>query len=183
MDVEKILGIFSESKSKSDVYKKLGYHNNGSSLIKINKLISEYNIDISHFDNGVGKRTKHKEIEKVCPICDKNFKTKPNNNEKTTCSHACANTFFRSNVNHPNWSDDRYTTTCFHYHQRKCVICDEEKILDVHHYDKNRENNKPENLIPMCPTHHRYIHSNFKDLVESKVIEYRGDFIEKMRNG
>lgn len=181
MNKEEILEIFSECKSKSDVCKRLGYHNNGFGIRKINTLILEYGIDIKHFDGGVSKRVKNILIKKTCPVCNNEFKTRVGiKSEKITCSHGCANTFFRSNINHPNWLEDAYITTCFHYHERKCVICEEKNVLDVHHYDKNRDNNKPENLIPMCPTHHRYIHSKFKYLVENEVEVYRNNFINKI---
>lgn len=45
------------------------------------------------------------------------------------------------------------------------------KIVEVHHYDGDRNNNELSNLIPLCPTHHRYWHSKhrseIKDLVDN----------------
>ena len=40
----------------------------------------------------------------------------------------------------------------------KCVVCDYRGDLDVHHIDHNRRNNKTENLITLCPNHHREAH-------------------------
>lgn len=113
---------------------------------------------------------------KICPVCDKPIK---NYRENTTCSVSCSNTYFRSGKNHNKWKDDVYRSTCFLYHKKKCIICDEENIVAVHHFDKNRNNNAPENLIPMCPTHHQYMHSNFKHLIERKVIFYRKTIMKK----
>jgi uncharacterized protein YlaI len=84
------------------------------------------------------------------------------------CSVSCAH----SRAEYWNENATRYQTIAFQNHDRKCVICDEVRILDVHHLDENRENNDPANLIPMCPTHHRYWHSGYKHLVEKQVIDY-----------
>jgi len=43
----------------------------------------------------------------------------------------------------------------------KCVICGFDKIVDIHHIDKNKKNNHSKNLIGLCPNHHRMI-NNFK---------------------
>jgi len=42
----------------------------------------------------------------------------------------------------------------------KCNFCDysNEKILQVHHIDEDRENNELSNLMIVCPTHHCEIH-------------------------
>lgn len=110
------------------------------------------------------------ENKKICPICKKPIK---NFRHTTTCSHGCANSYFRSLKNNPNWKDEAYVSTCFYYHKKECIICKELNKVEVHHYDKNKKNNKPENLIPLCPTHHKYMHSKFKRLIIKKVIDFR----------
>jgi len=40
----------------------------------------------------------------------------------------------------------------------ECVICHFSKIVELHHLDKNKENNSEENLIGVCPNHHKMIH-------------------------
>jgi hypothetical protein len=115
---------------------------------------------------------------RICPVCSKAFLVE-GKSKKTTCSYACSNTFFRSGRNNGMWKETggSYRTVCFKYHQKKCVVCDEERIVSVHHYDENHENNAPENLIPLCPTHHCYVHSRYKDLVIKDIEEYRTYFI------
>lgn len=106
---------------------------------------------------------------KKCPVCDdpiKNYKT------SVTCSYSCSNKHFRTGPNHGNWKDSSYRTTCFHYHEKKCIICNEENIVEVHHFDGNNANNDPLNLVPLCPTHHQYLHSRYKHLIEDQVISY-----------
>jgi len=65
-----------------------------------------------------------------------------------------------------------YRTICFNYHDKKCVVCGEEKIVSVHHNDHNHNNNDPMNLIPLCPTHHQYLHSRYSDEIQPIVDEY-----------
>lgn len=175
---DKLCELVKESSSKSDVARGLGYNINGSGLRKVNNLIKEFGLDISHFDYGKSKTVKYCKIEKTCPVCGNTFNTKSGHrNEKTTCSYSCSNTYFRSGRDNGNWSDDRYRTTCFLYHKKECVICGENKIIDVHHFDEDKTNNSPHNLIPLCPTHHMYWHSRYKEDVYHEVIEYRDNFI------
>jgi len=184
------IDIVSNSKSRSEVCKKIGFHNNGRNMRVINDLILELNIDITHFE----RIDKYPTINKICPICSNNFETKNGHKkEKITCSNSCSNTYFRSNVDHPNWKpfsdysggelrssnfSKKYRKLCFKYHKHECVVCGENKILDVHHYDEDRTNNKIENLIPICPTHHGYYHSKYKEEVKNKIDNYYNLFLK-----
>jgi len=42
---------------------------------------------------------------------------------------------------------------------RSCVICGFDKVVDLHHLDSNKKNNSRENLVGLCPNHHRMIHN------------------------
>jgi len=176
--------IIKECNSLSDFCKKINFNVNGSGYKKAKKIILDYNLDISHFDNGVSKKVKHIEIKKICPVCKNEFFTKNNKREKTVCSRSCSNTYFRSGVNNANYKSIdnynnrssqfaiKYRKICFENHEHKCVVCGENKILDVHHFDGNKFNNDVNNLIPICATHHNYLHSKYKDEIIDKVIEY-----------
>lgn len=59
-----------------------------------------------------------------------------------------------------------YRTICFTHNDKKCIVCGEDKIVEVHHNDGNHYNNNVNNLIPLCPTHHQYVHSRYKVLVQ-----------------
>ncbi|MCK5020915.1 MAG: HNH endonuclease [Candidatus Peribacteraceae bacterium] len=106
-----------------------------------------------------------------CPICKIIIK----NNRNETCSKSCAKqmpcNFGRHN---PNWKDDSndYVTTCKEYHGLSCIICGEDKVFNVHHIDKDRTNNRPDNLVPLCPTHHAYMHKGFGYLIEEKITKF-----------
>ena len=184
MERNEFVNIVKESKSKSDVCKLMSVAVNGRGYKRVNELISKYKVDISHFDGGKSKNTKYKLIDKECPVCGDVFETRNGHpKEKETCSYSCSNTYFRSGVNNPNWNDDTYRTTCFHYHNKECIVCGEDKIVDVHHYDENNKNNDPSNLVPLCPTHHMYLHSRHKHLILSIVDDYVKDFIECQGQG
>lgn len=182
--MENIKEIIKDCYSKKDLCNRLNYPLNGSGYRKVNEIIESNNLDITHFDSNKNKR-KYKIIEKTCPVCDSVFEARENHrDEKTTCSHACSNTYFRSGENHPNWkeiSDDKRRKSrdiCFKYHEKKCVVCGEMNIVEAHHFDGNNENDNPTNLIPICPTHHKYWHSKYKRLIEYIVIDYRKEFID-----
>ena len=163
----------------------LGWPSNGKHAQKLKQLIKELNLSVSHF----GKKPiekKWNEVSKECPVCRKEFLTLENHpREKTVCSHGCANTFFRSGSDHPNWNDDRqtvrksttvYRRICFSYYPFECLVCGENKVVEVHHLDKNHENNKIENLVPLCPTHHDYMHFGYGELIQPIIDErkYKG---------
>lgn len=112
---------------------------------------------------------------KVCPVCSKLFK--PSRKEQVTCSKGCSNTHFRSGINHYAYDPEslNYRTLCFAHNDKECIICGEVNIVAVHHYDENHNNNSIDNLVPLCPTHHQYMHSRYKYLIEDKVKEWIND--------
>lgn len=172
--------IIKECYSYSDICRILNISNNGTGMKKVKKIINDYNLDIKHFDNGYGKRNiKYERISKKCPICGNIFEAlSGHKKEKTTCSHSCSNTYYRSGKDNPNWKEEstQYRNKCFEFHKKECIICKEDKIVEVHHLDENRENNRIDNLIPLCPTHHKYWHSSYKSEIEDKVYIYINEF-------
>ncbi len=54
---------------------------------------------------------------------------------------------------------------------RKCVICGFNEIVELHHLDKNRKNNCRDNLIGLCPNHHKMFHT----------IKYREKILKKLK--
>jgi hypothetical protein len=121
-------------------------------------------------------------MERICPQCHNIFKVRTSDERrKTVCSRSCANTYFRSGSDHANWKSydevsrksGHYRRICFYNHEHKCVFCDEDKAVVVHHYDEDCTNNDPANLIPLCPTHHSYIHTDrLKHLIIPTIEKY-----------
>jgi phage FluMu protein Com len=111
-----------------------------------------------------------------CPVCD----SKILNNYAVTCSYACSNTYFRhSNKGGLQYKsddqlkeDNRYRDICARYHEMSCVICGENNLVEVHHLNEDSKDHRPENLVPLCPTHHQYWHSRYRHLVEDVVYKY-----------
>lgn len=102
-----------------------------------------------------------------CATCEKELALALSQSQKSKsgrhfCSKSCAITYnnsaYRSGKNHPNWTNgqssyrDRglkhYGSKCQNAH---CTLHNvQEEMLDVHHIDGNRENNKIDNLIVLC---------------------------------
>jgi len=191
---EDYLELIDRADSLSTLYELLGYSRdcNGNTAKNIREyLISDLGIlDPASYFRSKRKKPEEEKIRKSvgnkeCPVCGKWFESYTyrgkdlNIKEKTTCGRACSNTYFRSGKNHGNYSgkDESYRTICFAHHKKQCVVCGERKIVAVHHLDENRENNSPENLVPLCPTHHQYWHSRYKSEVEPIVLNYIKEFL------
>lgn len=114
-----------------------------------------------------------------CPVCTKTYKC-PNSAITRTCGYACSNTLFRSGKGNPNHkAGNNYRTKCFLHHKKECIICGESVIVEVHHYNESHEDNRAENLVPLCPTHHKYYHSGHRHLVSNLIDEYVSSYILK----
>lgn len=102
-------------------------------------------------------------IQKECPICKTIIKDLMPYQAKhiTFCSRECSDESKRNGSN--------YRFICFSYFEKKCLICEESNVIDVHHLDGNRDNNLPSNLIPLCPTHHMYLHRGHKNLIMNQI--------------
>lgn len=171
---EELLNACIDSNGPAQVLKKLGLSENGACRAYLKKISKQYDIEIPKYT----PIKKYEVIEKKCPVCGKLFKTsKGIKREKIVCSHSCSNTYFRSGENNPNYKDGldgdkAYRKICFKHHSKKCCICGFEHIVEVHHMDCNKQNNNPENLIPLCPNHHRMFHSRYRQLVLPLIEEY-----------
>lgn len=151
---EAFIQIVQLNVSRGDISKLLGYKGMSSALSKkLTERINLLAIDITHFIKGGEKSRKHKKLHKNCPVCNKAFITDVKEN-KVTCSQPCANTFFRSGSNHPQWNKNSYRNICFSVYPYKCLLCAWNKILDVHHVNSIKKDNSKKNLVPLCPNHH-----------------------------
>ena len=185
MDLKYLNDLIDKSTSLTELINSAFGYYNGFSIKKMDIILSEFDIDksllISKFKE---KRVKYKKITKVCPVCESLFETvSEHKSEKTTCSHSCSNTYFNGVIRNKTENLKRYRTICFKHHDKQCVICSESKMIDVHHYDGDRKNNDPRNLVPLCPTHHKYWHSRYryeiKDVVDMYVDKFKKKFEKK----
>lgn len=156
--------------TNTDVVRKLHLVENGKSLKLVKDYISAHNLNCEHF-KAYKQTPKYKRIIKICPVCSNSFETLENHKrEKTTCSYACSNTYFRSKEKHPN-----YTTGVGSYRNKilkiKCNRCeykDIPEILQIHHIDRNRANNCITNLEVLCPNCHCIEHYVKQDGIYTK---------------
>ena len=109
--------------------------------------------------------SKNPKNQKECPVCKKIHSKK-----SVTCGYSCSNTYFRSGSDNPNYGN--YRTICFDNHGKKCIVCGEDKIVSVHHVNEDHSDNRPKNLVPLCPTHHQYVHSKYKDEIQPIIEKY-----------
>ncbi len=109
---------------------------------------------------------------KNCPICEKPIK---NYKVNKTCSHKCGVLLGKNPdcISINQHIDLNYRSICFNYHKKECVICGEELCIEVHHVDGNRSNNDLSNLVPLCPTHHKYIHHmEYCYIIKECIFDY-----------
>jgi hypothetical protein len=133
-------------------------------------------------------KVTNSQVKKVCPVCTSEFETYSfGKSSKTTCSYACANSFFRSGKSNGRRAraeregKENFYRICWENHKRECIICGEQLIVAVHHYNENHDDNRPENLVPMCPTHHQYWHSSHRHLIQDRVDDFVSEFIRKIQ--
>lgn len=174
-----LLETINSSRTRTEICEKLELKWIGTTARFLKYCENQLQININNTleDNKIKNPIYRKQIQKICPICNKEFFYLPikNKKEKTTCSRSCANTYFRSGKNAANYKEDedsQYKVLLYRYHEKKCVVCGESKIIACHHYNDNHDDNRPENLVPLCPTHHCYIHSKYKNEIIDKVDTY-----------
>ena len=138
------------------------------------------------YDEQLGPYT---DFDVECQTCRNNFTVNERLKQFPTkeayyCSRSCANSVggtVKALKYHPD-EEAHYTTVAWRYHEKRCCVkgCGEDRIVEVHHYNENHEDNRPENLVPICPTHHRYIHSRYCHLVQNDVDLYVKKFIGRV---
>lgn len=155
----------------------------------------EFYVKPSHQKKGWGKycsilcRTKsqYKGKNVECFICQKNIYRSPKSlkgsiSNKFFCSKTCQtiwrNQILFSGENHANWKHGK--SACRRIlkasgKKQVCSLCktSDIRVLAVHHKDKNRKNNKVNNLIWLCHNCHYLIH-HYKDehdkLIENNMV-------------
>ena len=139
----------------SDITRKFKFKANGRTTKIIRDHLKSEEISTEHF-----RTSKYNKITKICPVCSEEFSTLDNSKEKTTCSSSCANTYFRSGKDHPNYRETstKYRSKVDISECNRCgynVFID---ILQVHHIDRDRKNNELSNLEVLCPNCHSIEH-------------------------
>lgn len=181
---QNIDGTFTSPKNNK-VYKTLKafiahWHNPGTGGFST---VNNIKVKCKHCDDeyGISNIKKHEQHCYMNPVNLKecNFCGNPIKNYKTskgTCSRSCANSFFKVGENNGNFKGDSYQYKCFANHKKECVVCGENKIVAVHHYNEDHFDDRIENLVPLCPTHHQYLHSRYAEEIKHIVDDYVNKF-------
>lgn len=87
------------------------------------------------------------------------------------CKNCANKLFYYENIKRFNVK--KYHNISFELWQeitKKCILCDFDKIIDLHHLDCNTKNNSRDNLVGLCPNHHRLIHDmRFSNEVKNQI--------------
>lgn len=105
------------------------------------------------------RKTEPSDIRGICVICNKNPQKKANGNKYKAICSPCDKRLYDENRN-------RRITETKRKHRRfvkelceKCGFIPEHICqLDVHHLDRNHNNNAPNNLKTLCANCHRLEH-------------------------
>ena len=111
---------------------------------------------------------KRKGVKSVCSFCGKEIYVPERGLKKSKtgnfyCSKKCGN--LHKNLlreQSGEWKDSysTYRKRALNHYEKKCFCCgweEDERILEVHHIDEDRNNNDIDNLCILCPTCHRKI--------------------------
>ena len=97
--------------------------------------------------------------------------------EKYYCNKSCANSQggkAKALLDETN-GNMKYRTLAEKYHKKECVVCKFDKIVEVHHVNEIHEDNRPENLVWLCPNHHQMYHSRYKNEIKPYIDRYLGN--------
>lgn len=154
-----LLELVDGSLSSTEVVLKLGYTKKGQYITWLREYLIDNDVDISHWTAN-GKPLVSK-ITKNCLGCNKEFLSFSRDNQ-VVCSYSCSNTVFRSDKDNPNYITgiSSYRSKALKYYNNCCKYCSYNNLdaLEVHHIDKNRENNSIDNLEVVCANCHTLIH-------------------------
>ncbi len=55
---------------------------------------------------------------------------------------------------------------------KMCIICEFDKIVELHHLGRDKKNNQIDNLIGLCPNHHKMLHNEkYGDEVTKEILK------------
>jgi hypothetical protein len=185
---ENLAEIVASAYSYKQVCSVIGYSEHGRNTKEVKDYLLLNGFNTEHFVAG-RPPVFHELIEKTCPVCSHVFFANPGIKKQlnqTTCSRACANSFFRKGKSAGNYINGItcYDTILNDFYQeqgldKECVVCGVKDILDIHHADEDRNNNNIVNLVLLCPNHHARWH-RYKDNEVLEAIIVHQDFISKL---
>lgn len=120
----------------------------------------ENRCNVWHLCDHCGTKTRNERF------CSKTCSAITNNRDKKT-----GYAVYRKNNGIINKEAD-YRRICFEHFSKKCALCEWNVVVDVHHVDRDRKNNEPQNLIPLCQNHHKLTQlKRFRKDLDNQIAE------------
>ena len=127
-------------------------------------------------DNKLGKMTT---FTVKCKTCENDFEVQEREKlfpKKSDyfCNRNCANSM-GGKAKAQKLEDSgkmNYRSLARRHHEKKCIVCDFDKIVEVHHINEIHTDNRPENLVFLCPNHHSMFHSRYKEEIVPYIKKY-----------
>ena len=127
---------------------------------------------------------KLKKFKVLCSTCSTQFEVQEREHlhpskQRYFCSRKCSNSVggtAKALKHHPD-EKAHYKTVLRRHHKHQCIVCGFDKIIDAHHVDMDHNNNDPNNLVPLCPNHHRLVHSRWQEEVQPHIDQYIKSFM------
>ncbi len=70
--------------------------------------------------------------------------------------------------------NNKYVWEYINQFKKECMFCGSKDYLEIHHKDKNNENNRIDNLVFVCHSCHEKVHGrkipNLKKIYAKKII-------------
>lgn len=117
----------------------------------------------------------------TCAYCGKEIfrvpsQVKKNKSGHFYCSLDCGNKHKNQiRKDSGEWDNSlNYRKKALDAYSHKCLVCgweEDPRILEVHHIDEDRENNRVENLCILCPNCHKKITLGYYKLVNDVLVE------------
>lgn len=170
----KLTQILDTSKTLADIAIALGYSAHGRNTGSITRFLLKNGL---HFTSSSTRDKKL--LTKICVNCGEEFLVSANNKkhaEQLTCSQYCSSNYLPFKIKRVvakvGGLASSYPLVAKRNNLTYCCICNEKEVVDIHHLDEDRTNNDISNLVPLCPTHHAYMHRGKSNLILSKLVEY-----------
>lgn len=113
-----------------------------------------------------------KHAKGMCTTCYKKLFWKPKSQKCKRCGrnlphHAkgycagCYNSIFhlQETKDYNNQKRHKISSELYNQITQKCILCGFNQFVELHHIDCNRHNNSKENMVGLCPNHHKMIHT------------------------
>ncbi len=171
----KLAELLNNSTTLGQVCIGIGYSDHGRNTKYLNEYLALNEIAFGTYTGCGRKQTKEL---RNCAQCNKEFEaitSQKMTNKQITCSNYCSNNykkFKEDRLNNRLFAEESYRVAARNAGMHSCCICGESEVLDIHHIDEDRDNNSVSNLMPLCPTHHMYIHRGKSHLIFDKMVEY-----------